>query len=70
MLRKLMGLCLLMSVASCGSNIGGIKSACAVFPAPSWSSKDTPETQAWFDPEPPAVGYAAKWTRTCGKIHK
>lgn len=67
MLRKLTGLCLLMSAASCASPTAGIKAACAVFPAPSWSSRDTVETQTWFDPEPPAVGYAAKWNRVCGK---
>jgi len=65
MLRTLIALSACLSVSFCSPNIGGIKAACGVFPVPSWSPKDTPETQAWFDPAPPAVGYAAKWDRLC-----
>lgn len=64
-LRTLTLLLILPLVSGCGHGTGSLKAACAIFPAPVWYQHDTLETQAWFDPEPPAVGYAAKWERLC-----
>lgn len=65
--KKLFGLSLLLLASCSGKDIAGIRSACAVFPAPSWSSRDTAETQIWFEGVGDAPGYAARWHRLCAE---
>lgn len=55
----LRGLLLIPILSACGTNIDGTRAACAIFERPSWSTRDTPETQAW------AERYAVRWERLC-----
>jgi hypothetical protein len=65
-LRTLTALLLPLSVSACGHDIDVID-ACGIFPAPSWSSRDTIDTQIWFEGVGSMPGYAAKWDRLCGE---
>lgn len=68
-LRLLSVLISLLAIQNCsasGKSGAGIEAACAIFPAPSYSLRDTPETVAWFEGTASAPGYAVKWDRVCG----
>lgn len=64
-LPVLVGLLLMPSLTACVTDSAAPNSACLIFPAPSYSSKDTPETIAWFE-DKATPGYAIKWQRLCG----
>lgn len=45
--------------SGCQRSIAATDTACLVFDAPSWSSRDTEETQRWMET------YAVRWERLC-----
>lgn len=54
-------LCLTLSLNACARSTAVTDTACVVFEAPSWSSRDTEETQRWME------AYAVRWERLCVK---
>jgi len=56
---KLLGLLPLLSLSMCASPSAGIKASCAVFKPITYSSKDTPETQAQVE------SHDVTWLRVC-----
>lgn len=64
--RNIAAISLVLLLSGCAQDIAGIKWVCATLPAPDYSSRDTPETQLWFEGTKNAPGYAIKYDRLCG----
>lgn len=58
-LLTLTGLLTLSTLQGCAGDSSGIRAACAVFKPISYSSRDTPETQAQVEE------HDVKWLRLC-----
>lgn len=59
-------LCMIQSCSASGKS-GAAIDACILFPAPSYSSKDTPETIRWFEGTKENPGYAVRYDRLCAR---